>query len=127
MKKILFVASTLSHIENFHIPYLDQFKKQGYVVHIMGKPNNKSVIPYADKLIPISFEKSMFSIRNFVTLVKIAKIIRSEDYDIINLHTALAAFFARLGIMLSFKRPKLVINTVHGYLFDDKSSFLKKS
>jgi len=126
MKKILFVASTLSHIENFHIPYLEQFKKQGYIVHIMGKPNNKSVIPHVDKVIPISFEKNMFSVKNFIISVKIANVIRSEDYDIINLHTTLAAFFARLGIMLSFKRPKLVINTVHGYLFDDKSSFLKK-
>lgn len=126
MKKILFVASTLSHIENFHIPYLEQFKKQGYIVHVMGKPNNKRDIPYVDKLIPISFEKSVYSIKNFIISVKIVKIIRSEGYDIINLHTTLAAFFARLGIILSFKRPKLVINTVHGYLFDDKSSFLKK-
>ena len=127
MKKILFIASTLSHIENFHLPYLEQFKKQGYIVHVMGKPNNKSNIPYADKIIPISFEKSMFSVKNFIISVKIANTIRFEDYDIINLHTALAAFFGRLGIMLCFKRPKLVINTVHGYLFDDKSSFLKKT
>lgn len=127
MKKILFVASTLSHIENFHLPYLEQFKKQGYIVHVMGKPNNKSVIQYTDKIIPISFEKNIFSIKNFIISAKIAKIIKSEDYDIINLHTTLAAFFSRLGIMLSFERPKLVINTVHGYLFDDTSSFLKKT
>jgi glycosyltransferase involved in cell wall biosynthesis len=127
MKKILFVASTLSHIENFHIPYLEQFKKQGYTIHVMGKINNKSVIPYVDKIIPISFEKSMSSVKNFVISFKIAKIIKSEDYDIISIHTTLAAFFARLGIILSFKTPKLVINTVHGYLFDDESSFLKKT
>ena len=127
MKKILFVASTLSHIENFHIPYLEQFKKQGYTIHVMGKINNKSVIPYVDKIIPISFQKSMSSVKNFVISFKIAKIIKSEDYDIISIHTTLAAFFARLGIILSFKTPKLVINTVHGYLFDDESSFLKKT
>ncbi|MDI9210787.1 hypothetical protein MT361_19780 [Clostridium butyricum] len=27
MKKLLFAASTLSHIENFHIPYLKYLKK----------------------------------------------------------------------------------------------------
>jgi Glycosyltransferase len=127
MKKILFVASTLSHLENFHIPYLEQFKKQGYIVHIMGNPNNKSTIPYVDKIIPIAFEKNMFSAKNFIIAFKIAKIIRNENYDIINLHTTLAAFFARLGIILSLKKPKLVINTVHGYLFDSKSSFFKKT
>jgi glycosyltransferase EpsD len=127
MKKILFAASTLSHIENFHIPYLKEFKEQGYTVHIMGKPNNKSDISCADKLIPISFEKSMFSIKNFSLAFKIAKIIKDEQYDIVSIHTSLAAFFIRLGIMLSLKKPNLVINTVHGYLFDHNSSFLKRS
>lgn len=127
MKKILFAASTLSHIENFHIPYLEQFKKQGFIVHVMGKPNNKSDILYADEIIPIPFKKNMFSVRNFVLIFKIAKLIRANNYDIISIHTSLAAFFIRLGIMLSFKKTKLVINTVHGYLFDDKSPLLKKS
>lgn len=127
MKKILFTASTLSHIENFHVPYLNEFKKQGYIVHVMGKPNNKSDIAYADKLIPIHFEKSMFSIKNFSIAFKIAKIIKEEKYDIVSIHTSLAAFFVRIGIMLSLKKPNLVINTVHGYLFDHNSSFFKRS
>lgn len=127
MKKILFVASTLSHIENFHVPYLEQFKKKGYIVHVMGVPNNKSEILCADKIISIPFEKNMFSIKNFAVSFEISKIIKHENYDIVSIHTSLAAFFARLGIMLSFKKPKLVVNTVHGYLFDDKSSFLKKT
>lgn len=127
MKKILFAASTLSHIENFHVPYLNEFKKQGYTVHVMGKPNNKSDIASADKLIPIAFEKSMFSIKNFSIAFKIAKIIKEEKYDIVSIHTSLAAFFVRMGIMLSLKKPNLVINTVHGYLFDNSSSFLKRS
>lgn len=127
MKKILFVASTLSHIENFHIPYLEQFNKKGYIVHVIGKPNNKSDIPYADKVIPISFKKSMFSISNFSNSIKIAKIIKSENYDIISLHTTLAAFFTRLSIMMLLNKPKLIINTVHGYLFDYNTSFIKKT
>ncbi|MGN2337058.1 glycosyltransferase [Clostridium cagae] len=127
MKKILFVASTLSHIENFHIPYLEQFKKKGYIVHVIGKPNNKSDIPYTDKVIPISFKKSMFSISNFSNSIKIAKIIKSENYDIVSLHTTLAAFFTRLSIIMLLNKPKLIINTVHGYLFDDNTPFIKKA
>lgn len=126
MKKILFVASTLSHIENFHIPYLKYFKDNGYIVHVIGKSNNKSNIPYVDKIIDMPFEKNMFSIKNFIISFKISKIIKSENYDIVSIHTALAAFFARLGIMLSLKKPRLVINTVHGYLFDRNSSLIKR-
>ncbi len=126
MKKILFVASTLSHIENFHIPYLKYFKDNGYIVHVIGKSNNKSNIPYVDKIIDMPFEKNMFSIKNFIISFKISKIIKSENYDIVSIHTTLAAFFARLGIILSLKKPTLVINTVHGYLFDRNSSLIKR-
>lgn len=127
MKKILFVASTLSHIENFHLPYLKYFKEHNYTVHIIGKPNNKSDIPYIDKIIPINFEKSMFSFNNLSNSLKISKTIKYENYDIISMHTSLASFFTRLGIMLLSKKPRLVINTVHGYLFDDNSPFIKKT
>ena len=126
MKKILFAASTLSHIENFHIPYLKYFKDNDFEVHIMGKGNNKSPIPYADKVIPISFEKNMFSLKNFISAFKISKLIKKEKYSTISTHTILASFFTRLGIMLSLKKHPLVINTVHGYLFDENSNFIKK-
>lgn len=126
MKKILFAASTLSHIENFHIPYLKYFKDNGFEVHIMGKGNNKSPIPYVDKVIPINFEKNMFSFKNFISSFKISKLIKKEKYSTISTHTILASFFTRLGIMLSLKKHPLVINTVHGYLFDEDSNFIKK-
>ncbi len=103
MKKILFVASTLSHIENFHIPYLKKFKEKGFSVHIMGKMNNKTEIPYVDKIIPIEFKKNMFSIKNFHNSITIRKFIKNENYNIIYLHTTLAAFFTRLSIMTLFK------------------------
>ena len=127
MKKILFAASTLSHIENFHIPYLKYFHNNGFEVHIMGKENNKSSIPYVDKVIPINFEKNMFSVKNFINTFKICKLIKNQDYSIISTHTILASFFTRLGILLSLKKHPLVINTVHGYLFDENSNFIKKS
>ena len=126
MKKILFAASTLSHIENFHIPYLKYFKDNDFEVHIMGKGNNKSPIPYVDKVIPINFEKNMFSLKNFISAFKISKLIKKEKYSTISTHTILASFFTRLGIMLSLKKHPLVINTVHGYLFDENSNFIKK-
>lgn len=126
MKKILIAASTLSHIENFHIPYLKHFKDSGFEVHIIGKKNNKSEIPYADKIIYIDFEKKMLSIKNFFNILKIARLIRSEKYYLIYTHTILASFFTRLGIIFSLNKIPIMINTVHGYLFDKNSPWLKK-
>ena len=56
----------------------------------MGKGNNKSPIPYVDKVIPINFEKNMFSLKNFISAFKISKLIKKEKYSTISTHTILA-------------------------------------
>ncbi|MGB5822466.1 MAG: glycosyltransferase [Proteocatella sp.] len=124
-KKILFTASTYSHINNFHLPYIKFLKGRGDIVHVMagGKPQD---IPYADRVIEIPFEKKITSPKNFMLAIKMAKILRKEKYDIISTHTSLAAFFTRLAVMFSMQKT-FVINTVHGYLFDEKTNTLKKS
>lgn len=127
MKKVLFAASTLSHIENFHIPYLKYFKDNDFEIHVIGKKNNKMPIPYVNKSISIDFEKNMFSIKNFINAFKICKLVKQENYSVISTHTILASFFTRLGVMMSLKKHPLIINTVHGYLFDENSSLIKKT
>lgn len=126
MKKVLIAASTLSHIENFHIPYLKYFKDNGFEVHIIGKENNRFKIPYVDKIICIDFEKKMLSIKNILNILKISKLIRTEKYYLIYTHTILASFLIRAGIVFSLTKIPVMINTVHGYLFDKNSSWLKK-
>lgn len=32
-RKVLFTASTYSHIVNFHLPYLRRFQEEGWTVH----------------------------------------------------------------------------------------------
>ena len=33
-RKVLFTASTFSHIQNFHLPYLEYFRNNGWIVHV---------------------------------------------------------------------------------------------
>ncbi|MCX7614659.1 MAG: glycosyltransferase family 4 protein [Clostridiales bacterium] len=126
LKKVLYTASTFSHLKNFHLPYLKFFQENGWEVTVMAGGENKST-SYADVVLSIPFEKKMMSPRNFILTGKMARIIKKEHYDIICTHTALAAFFTRLAIMLSGKKKPFVINTSHGYLFDNKSTLIKKN
>ena len=123
-KKLLFTASTYSHIHHFHLPYLRYFQEQGWVVHAAcgGKPQE---IDCADKLVRLPLEKSMGSPENFRAAKKLRQLIRQEDYDLIITHTSLAAFFTRLAVLGLSDRPPL-INMVHGYLFDDDTPFFKR-
>lgn len=120
MQSILFTASTYSHIMNFHIPYIEEFKRQGFKVDVAcgGK---KMDISQADEVIHISFEKSMTSPKNFKSVRELRNLIKRNNYTIISCHTSLAAFFTRLSVIRMKNRP-LVVNTAHGYLFNELES-----
>lgn len=121
--KVLFTASTYSHINHFHLPYLREFRKRGWIVHV-GCGGSVSGIEDVDAVVHIPFEKKMTSPQNLAATGKLRRIIREERYDLICTHTSLAAFFTRLALWGMKNRPR-VVNVVHGYLFDDKSSFVK--
>lgn len=116
MKKLLYVASTYSHIKNFHLPYIKSLKEK-YEVDILS--NGKE----SDFNIP--FKKKLFSFINLLLIFKIRRIIKNNKYSAIILNTSLAAFLTRLT--LPKRRRPFVINIVHGYLFDENTNRLKRS
>lgn len=125
MNKVLMVASNWTHIRNFHLPYLHEFQKLGWTTHVgcFGIPESADGI---DKCMELPFEKSFFSLTNFRVTKQLRSIINDEKYDLIIVHTSLAAFFTRLAVKGMHDRPR-VINVVHGYLFDDDTPFVKKT
>ena len=123
--KLLFTASTFSHIAHFHLPYLQWFQARGWTVHVAcgGSPAG---LPGATDVFHLPFEKRMSSPKNFYTARTLRAIIKKERYDLIITHTSLAAFFTRLAVKGMKKRPR-VINMVHGYLFDGDTPVLKRN
>ncbi|MBQ7353352.1 MAG: glycosyltransferase [Clostridia bacterium] len=113
--KILVVASSMVHINNFHLPYIDALKENGHDVYVMANGEG------ADFNIP--FKKRALSLENYKLSKKIRQIIKDNSFDCVLLHTTLAAFWVRRALKGVEKRPR-VINTVHGYLFGKSSSKL---
>jgi glycosyltransferase EpsD len=116
MSKILYAASTMSHINNFHLDYISALKSEGHEVLVMARGEG------ADFDIP--FEKKIFSSKNTAARRKIKKILLSEGFDAVLLNTSLAAFHIRLA-MPKKNRPR-VTNLVHGYLFSKDTGFIKR-
>lgn len=122
---VLFVASTGSHIRSFHLPYLRAFQERGWTVHVAcGGPAGD--IPFTDRVLELPFEKKMTAPSNFKAAALLRRTIREENYALITVHTSLAAFFTRFALRGLKKRPPLV-NMVHGYLYDDAPSPLKRT
>lgn len=115
--KILIVASNMVHIKNFHLPYVSAFRDAGHEVSVMASGEG------ADFNIP--FKKRAFSFKNLRLSFLIKRILKKERFDAIFLHTTLAAFWVRFALKGIKSRPT-VVNTVHGYLFSEHSSALKR-
>ena len=77
--RILFTASTYSHIRSFHLPYLRAFQADGWEVHIAcGGP-----IPPecgADRSFSVPFEKRMSSPANFRAQRMLRDLMKAQQY-----------------------------------------------
>lgn len=136
MKRILYVASTYGHIASFHIPYIKKLQEAGYLVDMAGSNSNIEAKANLLRELPsctfvdMPFEKRMFSYKNLKVTLLLRKQILKGQYDIISVHTSLASFYVRLAVLFLFSQKNsrpILINTVHGYLFDYKTPFLKRT
>lgn len=123
MSKVLFTASTYSHIVNFHRPYLAAFRQLGWTVEVAcgGTPME---IPEAHRVVYIPFEKEMLSLRNGTAWRQLRRLMKDERYDLVSCHTSLASFFTRMAVRGLRNRPKVAC-VAHGYLFGEENSGAK--
>lgn len=122
--KILYVASTFGHLATFHQPYLKWLGERVQVHAAAG--GERRELEGVSRYLELPLRKSITSAGNFAAAVGLARILRQERYDLIYVHTSLAAFFTRLAVLLAGKRNAAVINMVHGYLFDHRTKAPKR-
>ena len=106
--RILYVASTASHLYRFHQPYIGALKEE-FDVFTMA---NGDGVDYA-----IPFQKRFFSLQNLRAIRSIRMILRRGRFDGVILNTSLAAFLVRAA-MIGLRQRPTVLNIVHGYLFN---------
>ncbi len=114
-KKILYTATTNIHILNFHLPYLEWFRSQGYEVHVAcnGNPD----IPGADKVFTVPFGRSPFDSTNRRAFRQLKQIIREHHYELIHAHTPMGGIVTRMAARGARKSGTKVLYTAHGFHF----------
>ena len=82
-RKVLFTASTYSHIAHFHRPYLRAFSQLGWTVDVAcgGEPLD---LPEARRVISLPFEKSISAPANFRAARKVPTELACKLLSIIN-------------------------------------------
>jgi len=124
--KILEIANVDFVVEKFLTPLVDKFSIEGFEAHIVcsdgkrvGKLINKG---YNIKTITIS--RRVFKLSNFVSLIKIYKLIKKEKYNIVHVHTPIACVLGRIAAKIA--GVPLIIYTAHGFYFHDGMEKWKK-
>jgi len=116
MKKILFVATIFKHFRAFHMPYIEWFKQQGWLVDAMAYGDDVLENVHQSFNIPVS--RSPFSFSNIKAIKQAREIIEREKYDIVYCHTAMGAVLARLAAKNARKKyDTKVIYVAHGFHF----------
>ena len=125
MSKILYAASVPIHLKNFHLPYIDAMVARGDEVWVLcsGEFRQNGIAGSID----LPMKKNMLSPVNFLSALRTAKLLKRERFDLICVHTSLAAFVVRLAVLLAGKGDTKVVNVVHGYLFDKKTNPLRRT
>ena len=108
VKRLLYVASTESHLVRFHQPYIKELRREFEVFTMANGEGMDFNIP---------FQKSFFGLKNLKSIWLSRRILKRERFDRVILNTSLASFLVRVAMIGMRCRPR-VLNIVHGYLFD---------
>lgn len=119
MKKILYVTTLSCTINAFlvsHIKFLIQNK--GYKVDIAANIDvevSEELLNLGVRVFNIDFQRNPLGTKNVVAYKQIQAVQEKEKYDVVNVHTPVAAFITRIALR-NYKNVK-VIYTCHGFHF----------
>ena len=124
-KKILQITTVKQTIEAFLLPFANAFSEEGWVVHAAAEnaTSSDAINESHSKVFNISFSRSLKNISSvYKSFKQIRKLIIEEGYDIVHVHTPIAAFITRFACLgLSSK----VFYTAHGFHYNEANSRFK--
>jgi glycosyltransferase involved in cell wall biosynthesis len=121
MTKLLMVTTVPVVLTNFLLPFATHFRRLGWQVDAMscGFSATDTCNLYFDRLWEVQWSRNPLDPRNlWGTPAKIREIVAREQYDIIHVHTPVAAFVTRYALKdLRKQLGSSVIYTAHGFHF----------
>jgi glycosyltransferase involved in cell wall biosynthesis len=131
MNKLLMVTTVPSTLRSFLLPFAAHFRSQGWQVDAMACGVSTSVECQQgfDRLWDVQWSRNPLDPRNLLgTPQVIREIVAREKYNIIHVHTPVAAFVTRYALKnLRQKLGAKIIYTAHGFHFYAGGNRLKNA
>lgn len=124
--KILQVTTVSSTIQAFLLPFSRAFKNEGWIVDAAGRDiyDYQDIVDEHRFSFHVEFSRNPFDLFTiFKSFRNIRKIMSDNQYDIVHVHTPIAAFITRLSA-IGLKNTK-VYYTAHGFHYNEANGFCK--
>ena len=117
-RKVLFIATVYTHLANFHIPFMKLFQEKGYEVHAAASSvdgRREEIEAVGVCCHEIEFSRSPLSLANLKAFRQLMRFLKSQRFELIHVHTPIAAFLGRLAAKLT--KQGSILYTAHGFHF----------
>lgn len=124
--KILQVTTVGTTINAFLLPFAKEFKNQGWQVDAAAEGVNDfpNIIATHDNVYNVEFCRNPLKIKQLLTsVVQIRRLIKRNGYDVVHVHTPIAAFLTRLATVGLIKTK--IFYTAHGFHYINTNTKLK--
>lgn len=117
-RSVLFVASVYTHLTAFHIPFMKLLQEKGYDVYAAASSaeGRKDDVEAAGVTCwEVPFARSPYSPANVQAFRQLRALLKEHHFDLIHVHTPVAAFMGRYLAKVTNQGP--VLYTAHGFHF----------
>jgi len=109
------------------LPLVERLRREGFEVHVGCSPGRH--LDYLRGLglevRPVAIARRVASPRHVLSLIRLTRLMRRERYDVVHVHTPVAAALGRVAARLA--GVPVVIYTAHGFYFHDRMPPWKRS
>ncbi|MEG5031431.1 glycosyltransferase [Microcoleus sp. AT3-D2] len=131
MNSLLIITTIPATIHAFLLPFAERFRELGWRVDAMacGISENAECLQAFERVWDVEWSRNPLDMRNFLVAPRVIReVVQTEQYNIIHVHTPVAAFVARYALKdLKKQRKFQVIYTAHGFHFHPLGKPLKNA
>lgn len=124
--KVCYVAN-MEAVRFFLLTQLKFLERQGYDVSVVCREGRfvKEMRDRGMSIKTINLTRKITPFQDLVTLVQLISYFRKEKFDIVHTHNPKPAFFGQIAATVA--GVPIVINTIHGFHFNEYSSVLRRN